>query len=307
MELLGLCPYHLMGIFVYEYGKIKNERNWRYPDSSVVGAASAAMSYQGDPMPSKDLRKIMEGWPYEPGQVSVRVIRGEDSRPKIQMRVDLGILQMEVDGRPDGQKPHNYDSLLDYQKKRREKYHTANGSDLGFMLDPDECRDLRDEAYQYYQRYLANFVLEDYKAVARDTMHNLETLEFCVTFAAEDDDRYAMEVYRPYLLMMHSQSLALVAMKRRSYREALRHVESGLRAIRTFFKQTHQSKAYRISAEARILKALRRDIKSHLPVDRAQQLRKKLSRAIQNERYEEAAQLRDELNAYLQRRPRTAE
>jgi len=258
-------------------------------------------------MPSKDLKKIMEGWPYETGQVSVRVIRGEDTHPKIQMRVDLGVLQMEVEGRPDGRRPRNCESLLAYHKKRREKYHTENGSDLGFMLDTDECRELRDEAYQYYQRYLANFVLEDYKAVARDTLHNLETLEFCSTFAAEDEDRYAMEVYRPYLLMMHSQSLALVAMKRRSYREALRHVETGLRAIRMFFKQTQQPKAYRLCAEARILKALRRDIKGHLPADRAQQLRKKLNRAIQNECYEEAAQLRDELNAYLRRRPNAAD
>jgi len=258
-------------------------------------------------MPSKDLRKIMDGWPYEPGQVSVRMIRGDDGRPKIQMRVDLGVLQMEVEGRPDGLRPHGCESLLAYHTQRRDQYRADNGSDLGFLLDPEECRELRDEAYQYYQRYLANFVLEDYKAVARDTEHNLETLEFCATYAADDDDRYAMEIYRPYLLMMHSQSLALVAMKRKTYREALRHVEAGLRAIRGFFRQMEQPSAYRSSAEVRILKALRRDIKRHLPVDRAQQLRRKLKRAIERERYEEAAQLRDELDAYLRKQHDTAE
>ena len=48
---------------------------------------------------SKDIRTILEGWGFEPNEVSVRIIQGDDDRDKIQLRVDLGVLQMEVDGR----------------------------------------------------------------------------------------------------------------------------------------------------------------------------------------------------------------
>ena len=37
------------------------------------------------------------------------------------MRIDLGLLQMELDGRPDGQRPHGFESLLDYYEARRKK------------------------------------------------------------------------------------------------------------------------------------------------------------------------------------------
>lgn len=54
---------------------------------------------------TKDLTPLFEEWPFEPGQLSVRVIQGLDGAPRLQMRVDLGILQMELRGRPDGQAP----------------------------------------------------------------------------------------------------------------------------------------------------------------------------------------------------------
>src|SRR5512136_614433 len=113
-------------------------------------------------MSSKDLSPIIDEWPYEPGHISVRKIRGKDGRIRIQMRVNLGVLQMETEGRPDGARPYNRESLLHYHTERLEDHKRRNGTDLGFALDPDECREIREEAVQYYHRYLANFVLEDY-------------------------------------------------------------------------------------------------------------------------------------------------
>ena len=54
---------------------------------------------------SYDLTNMLRDWPYESGQLAVRMLDGDDGRPKIQMRLDLGILQMEVEGRPDGLRP----------------------------------------------------------------------------------------------------------------------------------------------------------------------------------------------------------
>lgn len=253
-------------------------------------------------MPSKDLRVITEDWPYEPGQINVRKIRGADNRVKIQMRVDLGVLQMEVDGRPDGRRPHNHDSLLEYHMKRIESHQRRNGTDLGFSLTGDECRELREEALQYYQRYLANFVLEEYDAVARDTKRNLDALDMCAQYASDDDDRYSLEQYRPYIVMMNVRSKALTAMQNGAFRTAMAQVEGGLKTIREVYQRFGQPKAYRESGEAAILRALRKEIRKHLPLDPVREIKRKLNRAVAEERYEEAAKLRDELDVLMKKR-----
>jgi len=248
-------------------------------------------------MCAKDLQVIIEDWPYESGQINVRKIRGGDNRIKIQMRVNLGVLQMEVKGRPDGSRPHDRESLLDYYRERVEDHRTRNGTDLGFSLDPDECREIREEAFQYYQRYLANFVLEDYGAVVRDSKRNLEALEFCGRYAADEEDRYAMEIYRPYIVMMNVRSAAMLAVGKGHNRTALSLVESGLRQLKEFYQKFGPPGAYRESSEAYVLRALRKEIRRHLPVSPVRKTRKLLERAVKEERYEDAARLRDRLDS----------
>ena len=54
-----------------------------------------------------DINALLEDWHYNsPGELVVRKIMGNDGLPKIQMRVDLGLLQMECTARPDGKTPH---------------------------------------------------------------------------------------------------------------------------------------------------------------------------------------------------------
>jgi hypothetical protein len=253
-------------------------------------------------MATWDLRELTRDWPYHAGQITVRKVRGLDHRLKIQMRVDLGILQMNVDGRPDGERPHDCESLLDYQLGCLEAHKRRNGTELGFALNSDQVQEIHDEAMQYYQRYLANFVLEDYDAVARDTQRNLRVLDLCLAYASEEEDRYALEPYRPYICMMNARSRALAALKKGAYRSALAHVNSGLRIIKAFFKRYGDPEAFRLSAEVRVLKSLRREIRRHLPVDPIKRAKKQLTQAVDEERYEDAARLRDELDRLMRER-----
>lgn len=257
-------------------------------------------------MPSKDLRPILDNWDYEPGQINVRKIRGLDNRIKIQMRVDLGVIQMEIEGRPDGQRPYNHESLLHYHTARIAAHQRRNGTELGFALDSEECRALREEAMQYYQRYLANFVLEEYEAVVRDTQRNIDALDLCAAYASEDQDRFFMEQYRPYIIMMNARSKAMGAMRRNAYRTAMAHVESGLKTIKAFFVRFGEPGAYRESSEVMVLKALRKEVRKRLPEDPIRKARKKLERAVREERYEDAARLRDELDALMDEPPAEA-
>ena len=98
---------------------------------------------------SLDLNTILKDWPYESGTIKVRKITGLDGREKLQLRVDLGVLQMEMRGRPDGRRPHNCESLLDYHQRRATRAEQKNDRSA---LTPDKCTELHQEGIQYSHR-----------------------------------------------------------------------------------------------------------------------------------------------------------
>src|SRR5690349_22251545 len=84
---------------------------------------------------NKDIAPVLKGWDYETGSINVRKIVGIDGREKLQMRLDLGLLQMEVHGRPDGVRPHGKESYLEYFEDKLDRYKRENGgSVVGFAL-----------------------------------------------------------------------------------------------------------------------------------------------------------------------------
>jgi hypothetical protein len=248
-------------------------------------------------MASLDLRRILAGWEYEPNQITVRKVVGDDGTNKIQMRLDLGLLQMEVTGRPDGQRPGNCESWLHYHEHQRSGYTEKNGTDLGFELSPDACQALREEAVQYYHRYLAEFVLEDFEGVARDTARNLRVLDLCRDYAREEQDRGTLEQYRTYLVMMHTRSHVHMALRRGSFKTALARVKAGLRMIQEIMVETGQEEVYDKATEVMILQSLRDEIAARLPADPLEKLEVELQRALAEERYEDAVDLRNRMES----------
>jgi hypothetical protein len=177
---------------------------------------------------SKDITPLLKGWDYEPGTINVRKINGLDGAPKLQMRLDLGLLQMELTGRPDGGKPHGCESLLDYYEVQLGEHKRRNGTELGFSLTTEQCAALREEAGLYYHRYLGLYVLEDFPGVVRDTARNLRVLDFCGKFAVDEQDRLVLEQYRPYITMMNTRAEAAILKNEKPprYTEALAVVRS---------------------------------------------------------------------------------
>jgi hypothetical protein len=244
---------------------------------------------------AKDIGPILRGWDYESGTINVRKIIGLDGQPKLQMRLDLGLLQMEMSGRPDGVRPHGCESLLEFHEKRLREHRRKNGTELGFHLSPDHCQGLREEALMYYHRYLSLFVLEEFSSVARDTSRNLRVLDLCSKYAVDEHDRLILEQYRPYIVMMHARALATLERDAKNFEQALAVIRSALRDIKRFFRRFGQEQAYKQSNEVKILKQFGRDIRSKLPVDPVKQLQVDLNKAIKEERYEDAARLRDQI------------
>jgi hypothetical protein len=250
-------------------------------------------------MASMDLRRILAGWEYEPSQITVRKIIGDDGSSKIQMRIDLGVLQMEPNGRPDGKRPHGFESLLAYHEHRLGQHVEKNGTELGFELLAEECAGLREEAVQFYHRYLAEFVLEDFEGVEHDTSRNLRVLDLCRRHGREENDRFLLEQHRPYLIMMNARSKAHLALRRGALKTALIHVKGALRQIHDFMREIGQEQAFEESTEVAILQGLAREVSARLPSNPVERLERELQRAVEEERYEDAVVLRDQLTAML--------
>jgi hypothetical protein len=250
-----------------------------------------------------DIGRILASWPYEGGQVTARRIKGNDGRDKIQLRLDLGLLQMETTGRPDGLRPHGHESLLAYYEQQLQQHKAEHGAARGFALDEQACELLRTEGTMYYHRYVAEFVLEDFEAVHRDTMRNIRLFDFCLAYAKEDSDKYVMEQFRPYVIMMCTRARSRIALRDNRPKAALAAVRKGLEQIRQFYRRYGQEKAAAASGEIAILRALAKEIEGRIPLDPVQDLKRKLAKAVEAERYEEAAALRDKLNQILGREP----
>ena len=252
-------------------------------------------------MSSLDLGKILADWDYEPNQITVRKVIGDDGAVKIQMRLDLGMLQMEASGRPDGRRPHGHESLLAHHEKNRTEHVERNGTELGFELTPDECQALREESVQYYHRYLAKFVLEDFEGVALDTARNLRVLDLCGECAWEESDRILLEQYRPYLIMMNTRAQAHIALRKGAFKTAMARVKAGLKMIHEIMVEADQEEDFEKATEVLILVALRDEIAARLPTDPIDKLETELQKALQEERYEDASVLRDRMETMRRR------
>jgi hypothetical protein len=246
-------------------------------------------------LPSKDITPVLKGWDYESGTINVRKVTGADGLPKLQMRLDLGLLQMEMTGRPDGHRPHGFESLLEFFESKLSDHRRRNGTELGFHLDGGQCQSLREEAVMYYHRYLSLFVLEDFAGVVRDTARNLRVLDLCGKYAEEEQDRLVLEQYRPYITMMNARAQASILVEAGRFDEALKIVEGGMDDIREFFVKFGQEEAFSQSNEVRVLKRFARDIRKKIPVSPIDRLKRKLDRAVKAEHYEEAARIRDKI------------
>ena len=262
-------------------------------------ARPAKNSGSDDNLGNMDISPALQGWQYRPDRHNVRLIRGRDGKPKIQVRLDLGLLQMEVNGRPDGKRPHKSPTELHYHLQRLAEYRKAHRSDSGFMLTSAECEALREESSMFYHRYLSFFVMEEYSGVVRDTQHNLSVLDLCRAHGETPRDRSMLEEFRPYIIMMQGRALACDAIAKGFARTAMAYLRGALRRIfKAYALRGEEARRHaRHSKEAQVLLDMLRQLRRQLPPDPRIKIRRQIKYAVAHEKYEQAAVLRDQLMA----------
>jgi len=240
-----------------------------------------------------DLRKILSSWPYDP-ENSARLVTIKDGREVLQVRLPLGIEQYEVDGRPDGERPHELESLLDYHQKRLRRAIKA-GEEDSFALNTEECAELFGEGTLYYFRYFNFFQLKQWVKTTRDTRRNLRLFDFVHEHAEEESDQMYLEQWRPYLLRMDAVASAMLQWDEDNHVQAIRTVKKAIKRIEALNDLDDEAFQFEQQRSLATLRELVDQFEETRPVSEVERLERQLQHAITKQEFERAATLRDRI------------
>lgn len=249
-----------------------------------------------------DLSQLLAAWPYDPREdLMVRHIAGPQGQSRLQIRIELGLLELRLEGRPDGQRPGGFESLLDYHLDRIRDEMAEPGGD-SFELTHDECLELQRESLQYYHRRLALLKIGDYLAAVADAEHNLAVMDLLRDRAADRADWLASEQYRSFVLSHLARAKMLDRLAHRDVDGAVEAVEEGIATIERLFRDEYsQAELINRSEELRALREIRRGLLASdqvwqpPPESETARLERELASAVGKEDFERAARIRDRL------------
>lgn len=239
-------------------------------------------------MPRRDdIDRILKRWEYSPGEVSVRSVKAQDGRQVLQMRVEMGVLQLEADGRPDGQRPEGFETYFDYLTSCA----LHEGED--FVLTTEQCAEVDRELIQFYHRRISWLALKQYDRAMRDADHTLALMDFIKPFATDDDWVMAHEQYRPFILFHRTEAAALVALEEDGPELAIETINDGLEQMRAVFDEFDAEEQFEDDEMVNHLGELREALRNEYDIGPT--LLERLNKAVAREEYELAAHLRDEI------------
>lgn len=229
---------------------------------------------------------ILRDWSFDPHSLSVRLVKGTDGRDVMQMRVDLGVLQLETTGRPDQARFGDHTTFLDSLLEKE-----LVSPD--FMMDEDQCFEADREFVQYYHRRICWLRLQHYRRAVQDADHTLALMDFCRDHSPDSDWTESHEHYRIFVLFHRAQASALAAVEDTSPEAAVLAINSGLSTIRDIFVEHEADEEFEGDEMIQRLIQLRESLREEYSL--GQTLQERLDEAVETEQYELAARLRDEL------------
>ena len=241
----------------------------------------------------QDIDHILQDWPYQTGVVSARLVRAGNGREILQMRIEMGLLQLETTGRPDGDRPGGADTYLDYLLQQ-------SAGNEQFVLDDDQCFEIDREFLQFYHRRIAYMALREFCRVIADADHTLALMDFAAKHSSDRDWIISHERYRPFVHFHRTQAAAMEALRQPDPEAAIEEISRGLDRMREVFAAMESAEKFDdhelVVQLVELKESLRKEY--HTGVTLAEQL----SAAVANEEYERAAMLRDEINRRSRRR-----
>jgi hypothetical protein len=240
-----------------------------------------------------DIDDALRGWDFKPGVVQARQVEGSDGRKLLQMRLDLGILQLEAQGRPDGTRPHGFPSYFAYLNH----LHQRHKDEEPFVLDEDQCVEVDREFVQYYHRRICWLALRDFARAAADADHTLAFMNFVRDHSPSDEYTQAHEQYRGFVLFQRTQASAALALEKQDPEGAIDALQKGLDGLREFFATFGVEDQMEEDEMVQQLRKMEKSLRRTHGIEET--LQEQLAHAVAKEDYEAAARIRDALRKRL--------
>jgi hypothetical protein len=239
---------------------------------------------------NQDIDRAIEGWDYKPGTVQARLVKAQDGRQILQLRVDLGILQMETAGRPDGSRPHGFATYFEYLQHQAR---IADHAGQGFTPSEEQCEEADREFFQFYYRRICWLTLHNYGNAVADANHTLAFMDFVREHSPSEEYTQAHEQFRGLVLFHRTHAAAAVAMEKNDAEAAIDTIRDGLDQLRDFFAAHDAEEQMEENGMVQQLRKMERSLRKRHRIEAT--LQEKLDEAVAKEQYEDAARLRDEL------------
>jgi len=241
------------------------------------------------PKPPRNLDGILQSWPYVFGEVAARRGKGDDGREVLQLRIDMGVLQMETTGRPDGERPDGFDTVYDQL--------LADAFELGsdFELSADQCAQVDREFVQFYHRRVCWMALGEFARAAEDADHTLALMDFSSAHAPAQEWAAMHEQYRPFVLFHRTQAKALASLDELDPTAAVEQVSEGeVKLLATYVELGMEEEDLEDDEFLSRLRSMKLALAQQYDVESP--LTQQLADAIAREDYEQAAKIRDRMD-----------
>jgi hypothetical protein len=237
-----------------------------------------------------DIKKLLNSWKYIP-EDNIRVIKTDDGREILQVRLPMGIEQYELSGRPDSARPFGKESLLEeYQKRLEDAVRTG----IKFSLTKEDFHSLHNEALMYYYRYLILFQTADYQRTIADTFHNLEICDLIEKYYP-GRNKIELLQYKPYILRINAIAKAMILIKDKKENDAIELIEDTIKKINNLAAINSEIFAIEKKRSLKHLDEIIKQLKNHFP-DEKEILETELKKAVELEDFKQAALIRDKIN-----------
>lgn len=242
-----------------------------------------------------DLDELTDGWNTPPGEMRARLVRGSDGETFIQIRLDLGLMQLAPSGRPDGMRYRGFPSACDYCE------HELRVTQC--ELEAIDWAELERELEQFNYRRLAYSHLaedalrdNDNAATRRYLRAALDDVAACQSRARLLNDAgrapQVAQPLRPTLAFDQARLLTQWELLDGRFEEAVEQAEDGAAALKTLLAALgYEPEAIAEDIGVTYLSELSRKLRTEYGI--TQTLRERLAEAIEAEDFETAAELRD--------------
>lgn len=256
----------------------------------------------------KDISRILKDWPKDIHSITARIIEADDGMEFLQIRLSCGILQMYLDGRPDGEEICGFQTFLEYLEHEYLRFGDIGKVEsiwqemnYGWSIWDELDREIR----QFYHRRLGLLAVGRdslkasqialarmaYHRAARDADYNLRAIDFISRYCGNEEYLADHQGYEPFVIWHKVLAMTQLYLIDDNLDEAIEYIKAGVNRIEQLYRSKGLEKYARKDPAMAHLNRLERLIRSRYGIKAT--LHEQLKLAIEKEDYEQAARIRD--------------